>query len=238
MMARRRASLPLSDPSLSIRASLQAAVLLAALMATGCTHGDPRFPQEPRMSQVAGTALPETRLTLPDGQDVDLRIEEWVFFREQNAIQVGYRLHNAGTGSIAVFDRGTYEAHAGAAYSPGAVADPIVVITGEDMELRHAVSAPDASDGPGRATPLALELKAGAEVNGFFVLARLGDVSPRRVRWCVSILPFEKQAFRTPHESPSGTIWVLETAAQADAVMRQMPLCTPWYDVATATFER
>jgi hypothetical protein len=189
------------------------------------------------MSQAAATDLPKTRLTLPDGQGVVLQIEEWVFFREQNAIQVGYRLHNAGSGSIAVFDRGTYEAHAGAAYTPGPVADPAVVVIGTDMELRHAVSPPGMGDSV-LATPLALELAAGAEAKGFFVLAKLGDVAPLRVRWCVSVLLFEKQAFRTPHESPSGTIWVLQTAARADAVVRQMPICTPWYDVATATFER
>jgi hypothetical protein len=189
------------------------------------------------MSQAAGTALPETRLTLPDGQDVDLRIEEWVFFREQNAIQVGYSLRNAGSGSIAVFDRGTYEAHVGAAYTPGPVADPAVVVTGTDMELRHVV-LPIGTDVRMLATPLALELETGAEAKGFFVLAKLGDVAPRRLRWCVSVLPFQKQQFRMPHTSPFGTIWVLEASARADAVARQTPVCTPWYDVLTATFER
>lgn len=220
-----------------IRIPLQAAVLLTTLMAAGCTHGDPRPPQEPRMSQVADTALPQTRLTLPSGPEVDLRIDEWVFFREQNAIQVGYRLRNAGSGSIAVFDRGTYEAHAGATYTPGPVADPAVVVAGTDMELRHTVSPPGTGDSV-PATPLALELQAGAEAKGFFVLAKLGDVAPRRVRWCVSVLPFQKQQFRTPQTSSFGTIWVLETSARVDAVKRQTPVCTPWYDVATATFER
>lgn len=189
------------------------------------------------MFQSAGTVLPETRLTLPDGQDVVLRIEEWVFFREQNAIQVGYRLRNAGSGSIAVFDRGTYEAHAGAAYTPGPVADPVVVVTGTDMELRHAVSPPGTGESV-PATPLALELAAGAEAKGFFVLAKLGHVAPRRVRWCVSVLPFQKREFRMPQASPFGTIWVLEASARADAVARQTSVCTPWYEVSTATFER
>lgn len=189
------------------------------------------------MFQSAVTVLPETRLTLPDGQDVVLRIEEWVFFREQNAIQVGYHLRNAGSGSIVVFDRGTYEAHAGAAYTPGPVADPAVVVTGTDMELRHAVS-PLATGDSVSATPLALELVAGAETKGFFVLANLGDITPRRVRWCVSVLPFQKREFRMPQASPFGTIWAVEASARANVFARQTPVCTPWYEVATATFER
>lgn len=211
-------------------APLQAGVLLTALLAAGCTQGGTRPSQEPHMSHTAA-GLPETRLTLPGGEAIAVRIGEWVFFPEQNAIQVGYRLRNTGQGSIAVFDRGTYEGHAGAAYAPGPVADPDVVFDGDDLELRHVLAHSPA-------TPLALQLEAGASVDGFFVLPTLGPTSPRRVRWCVDVLAFDQAAFRSPHASTFGTIWVLEASARADAMTRRTPVCTPWYSVATATFAR
>lgn len=214
--------------------SLRSALPLAVLLAAGCTHGDTLPPQEPNMHPETTTTLAEVHLELQDGQNVRLRVEEWVYFPQQNAIQVGYRLHNGSRDrSIAVFDRGTYEQHAGAVYAPGSVSAPIVKVAGTDIEMIHAALPPATGTGSMPSTSLAIEVKGEEELKGFFVVPRLGNVSLQRLRWCVGVMSFDKSLFRTPYESEFGTIWV----AKIDLQPQQKMLCTPWYDVALAKFE-
>jgi hypothetical protein len=182
------------------------------------------------MQPEARPALIATSLALGGDQTAHLMVDEWRYHPDQNFISVKYRVQNESRReSLAVFEREVYIPHPSYVYSPGKIGAPIVKANGTDVDIIHAAFAGDI---PASGTPLAIEVMSGAHIDGHFFLP-LGEAKPKRLRWCVGVMPFDKRYFDRPHGSGNGRIWF----AKAEVKPLQQMLCTPWYDVTQARFE-
>ncbi len=82
-------------------------------------------------------------------------------------------------------------------------------------------------------TPLASRVEPGATSQGEFEFSLLTDVPVERVRWCLGVVPFANDFKALKPEPNKPEVW-LGSLSHAE---RQQMLCTPWFDLATASFE-
>ncbi|QCO66920.1 hypothetical protein E5843_02355 [Luteimonas yindakuii] len=149
-------------------------------------------------------------------------------------VAVRYRVDNTSDVAVAVFDRGNRHAVLTGRQRSGAVGEPTFVEDAPgDVTLRHiALPLPDpAPTLP--PTPLAVQLQPGASLEGEFAYAPPTQDAPRRVRWCLGVMPFDATLFDSPEEGEGVTVW----QASFDAASQQQQLCTAWFDVSTRRFE-
>lgn len=146
---------------------------------------------------------------------------------------VRYVLRHAGRGSLIVFDRGTAHDVGDDGRELGAVGVPAQEVSGDDITLVHAaVPLPDPSPTL-PPTPLGIELAPGAALAARFQVMLPGPALPKRLRWCVGVMPIDESLLDSPQQTKEGRIWMASFASAE----RQQRLCTPWYDVAAARFE-
>jgi len=148
-------------------------------------------------------------------------------------LAVRYRVNNTGSAAIAVFDRGDRQAVMAKHLKTGDVPAPQFEQGGADLELRHAARALPSPSPTVPPTPLAARVAPGAIVEGAFPFDLTLAPGTRRVRWCLGVGPFDEAAFSEPQQFDEKEVW----RASFAVVEGQQMLCTPWYTVATRTFE-
>lgn len=184
----------------------------------------------------AAPAAPDAaqgKTTIDGNNGVKLEVE-LRYRAPSRAVEVSYRLHNpAAAPPLAVFDRGDLHTVQIGRQTLGAIGQPGFVSEGSDVEILHAaLPLPDpAPTSP--PTPLAIRVAPGTTLSGRFESEVWSDSVPKRLRWCVGVMPFDDRFFDTPARSADGKVWSAPFAA-ADA---QQMLCTPWFDVARGSFE-
>ncbi|MGO1070035.1 hypothetical protein [Lysobacter sp. CA199] len=199
-------------------------VLLAALAVISPSS----FAAEPAMS----ASTPAGAKTQVQGQTAALEAA-FAYNPAKRVLQVDYTLRNTGTRALAVFDRGNRHEVSIGRQKLGAIASPAWKATGDDLELSH-IAAPLPDPGPiSPPSPLALEIKAGGELRGAFRFSVIGSIAPKRLRWCLGVMPLEPAYFDSPSQTDAGQIWRASFAAAGE----QDKLCTAWFDIARNAFE-
>lgn len=216
-----------------IASSRAALAVAAALFALGCAQAKPLHSPEPNMSSPVPVPAADLARTTVRGQAATIEIEMG-YDAGRRAVEVRYRLRNNDkTKALAVFDRGNRHDVSIGRQSLGAIAAPTWKGMGEEVELFH-IAAPLPNPRPvSPPSPLALELAAGAETTGAFKFGLVGVVAPKRLRWCLGVLPWQASYFDSPAATDAGQIW----RASFAAANVQEKLCTPWYDVAKGAFD-
>jgi len=173
----------------------------------------------------------ELARTTVRGQAATVEVEMG-FDAATGSVDVRYRLrNNAPAKALAVFDRGNRHEVSIGRQTLGAIAAPTWKGMGDEVELFH-VAAPLPNPRPiSPPSPLALEVAAGGELRGAFKFALLSG-APKRLRWCLGVLPWQASYFDSPSATDAGKIWRASFAVANE----QETLCTPWYDVAKAAF--
>ena len=209
-------------------------MLLSVVLAAGCTQAKTlHSPESPMPSQTVVTHAPSTQGST-QAQDNQELFAEFDYAPASRIIEVRYRLRNASPSSaLAVFDRGDLHAIDIGRQKFGEVGVPKMIENGEDIELVHAVAPLPSPSPTAPPTPIAIQVEPGAELAGHFRFALKGITIPKRLRWCVGVMPFDAAYMDSPTPSADGQIW----RASFAVVDQQRMLCTPWYDVATAAFE-
>ena len=206
---------------------LIAAALLAALPLVACAQAP--------VTPSTGTASMSDTIQMAPVADGPVRLAAGFAYEPRSGtVRVRYRVENTGPQAVAVFDRGHRHAVLSGRQPPGAVGEPTFVEERPgEVTLRHiALPLPDpAPTSP--PSPMAARLEPGANLDGEFAYAPPTDAEPRRVRWCLGVAPVDAALFDMPEESGGVSVW----RASFDVVDSQQQLCTPWYDVATGTFE-
>ncbi|UZW59864.1 hypothetical protein [Lysobacter enzymogenes] len=165
------------------------------------------------------------------GQGATLHAE-FAYDPAQRGLRVSYRLRNTGDAPLAVFDRGDRHQAGIGRQTLGAVASPALVERDGDVEFVHAaqpLSVPAPTSPP---TPLAMKLAPGATLSGRFEIQLWSKAEPKRLRWCLGVMPFEASLFHAPAKTADGEVW----SASFSAADTQQMLCTPWFDVAKGAF--
>lgn len=147
---------------------------------------------------------------------------------------VRYVLRNDGQAALIVFDRGTVHDAGIGRQTLGGVGVPIQESAGEDLTLVHAAMPLPQPAPTSPPTPLGIELAPGASLAARFQVMLSGTALPKRLRWCVGVMPFDEKLLSSPVQTKEGRVWTASFASE----QRQQRLCTPWYDVAGARFER
>lgn len=204
--------------------------MLSFGFATACHHSlhpsDPETPPMDPQSEMVASA-DTASATAPS---LATLYADLYYDTATGTVRVRYRVRNASsTRGLAVFDRGVYGDWSGVAYAPGPVGTATLQLDGADAVLLHAPSAPGSPDDL-RATPLAIEVAPGGELESMYLhrIDRNADI--QRLRWCVAVAPLEPDHFRNPKRSSNGTIWM----ASAKAVHAQTRLCSGWYTIERA----
>ena len=188
-------------------------------------------PAQTASTQTASGLAADLARTTVRGRAATVEVEMG-FDAATGTVDVRYRLHNNDkTKALAVFDRGNSHEVSIGRQTLGAIAAPTWKGMGEEVELFH-VAAPLPNPAPiSPPSPLALEVAAGGELRGAFKFALLSG-APKRLRWCLGVLPWQASYFDSPSASDAGKIWRASFAVANE----QETLCTPWYDVAKAAF--
>ena len=209
-------------------------MLLSVVLAAGCTQAKTLHSPETLMaSQIVATDTPETNGST-NTQDNPVLLAEFDYAPASRIIEVRYRLRNASQSSaLAVFDRGDLHAIDIGRQKFGEVGVPKMIENGEDIELVHAVAPLPSPSPTAPPTPIAIQVEPGAELTGHFKFALKGITIPKRLRWCLGVMPFDAAFMDSPTASADGQIW----RASFAVVDHQRMVCTQWYDVATAAFE-
>ncbi|SDZ14144.1 hypothetical protein SAMN04487939_11811 [Lysobacter sp. yr284] len=225
----------------AVRLASAALTVVAALSASGCTQARPPSSAEPKMKPAAPPTAPaasarqaagaETTIQGPNGVRIEVRFD---YRASSRLARIDYRLHNpAAAPPLAVFDRGDLHQVRIGRQKLGAIGQPGFVEQNGDVEILHAaMPLPDpAPTSP--PTPLAAKVAPGATLAGAFQTQIWSEAEPKRLRWCVGVMPFEASFFDAPAKTADGEVWSAPFSA-ADA---QQMLCTPWFDVAKGAFE-
>ncbi|MCC7248994.1 MAG: hypothetical protein IT473_10260 [Lysobacter sp.] len=181
-------------------------------------------------SAPAEHALPEARIRGAFGTDLLVAIDATT---DRLVVDVRYVLRNDGTAALAVFDRGNVHDIGIGRQALGGIGIPRQEPTGDDLTLVHAAMALPEPSPTSPPTPLAIELAPGATLAARFQTMVQADRMPKRLRWCVGVLPTSDVPLNSPQDTKDGRIWVASFAAAE----RQHRVCTPWYDVARGAFE-
>jgi hypothetical protein len=132
-----------------------------------------------------------------------------------------------------VFDRGNAHLVLTKRLKPGAVAAPLFKQDGGDLTLSHVAMPLPTPTPTVPPTPLAAKVEAGAGLDGAFDFQLSLADGPKRVRWCLGIAPFTEGEF-TASKAGESPVW----SASFAVIESQRRLCTPWYDLTDAAFER
>ncbi|KWS04573.1 hypothetical protein AZ78_2123 [Lysobacter capsici AZ78] len=174
-----------------------------------------------------------TKITVAGKNGVKLDVE-FRYQAQARSVEVNYQLHNPDAAPpLAVFDRGDLHTVQIGRQKLGAIGQPGFVTEGADVEMLHAaLPLPDpAPTSP--PTPLAIKVAPGSTLSGRFESEIWSTTVPKRLRWCVGVMPFDEKFFDAPARSADGQVW---SAPFAAAEAQQM-LCTPWFDIAKGGFE-
>lgn len=158
---------------------------------------------------------------------------EVAFDPDGEALAVRYRISNTGQAPIAVFDRGDRHAVLTRRLVAGEVPAPHFENTDEGLVLSH-VARPLPDPSPTLPpVPLASRLAPGEAHDGAFSFdLSLADAGGR-VRWCLGVAPFDAPGFQASESAGDVPVWTAPFEMAAD----QERLCTPWFDMATGSFE-
>jgi hypothetical protein len=220
---------------MTARASLQTLLPTCALLMfvganASCAPMQTSLSTEKTMSSEAATARTET--TVQGELDTELHAS-FEYAPASRIIEVRYRLRNAGSKPLAVFDRGDQHAIGIGRQKAGEVGIPRQVEAGEDVSLIHAAAPLPEMEPTSPPTPVAIEVAPGAELSGQFQFALKGVIAPKRLRWCVGVMHIGDAYMDSPQPMKDGTVW----RASFAVVDQQKTICTPWYDVAAGRFE-
>lgn len=213
------------------RQALRWAALAAALAASaGCVHAGAGYdqPNEPMET----SAMPQAPSATIEGEGV--RLEATLQAPAGGPVQVRYRVHNAGGEDLAVFDRGNRHAVLTGRRQTGEVGEPMFREDGEGGLVLSHIAMPLPDPPPTLPpVPLAARLAPGAVLEGEFAFSPLTATPPRRVRWCLGVGEFSEEAYFGQEQAGGVEVW----RAPFDAAANQQLICTPWFDVASGTFE-
>jgi len=208
------------------------AIFLSVVVLSACVGNKSSLPSESSMSLPSATvdSLPEASVQGP----FDTQLLVAFDVRPGRLVaDVRYVLRNAGRESLIVFDRGTVHDVSTEAMALGGVGVPTQEISGEDVTLVHAAMPLPEPSPTSPPTPLGIELAPGAALAARFQVMLQGPSLPKRLRWCVGMMPIDESLLSSPQQTKDGRIWM----ASFSSAERQERLCTPWYDVAGARFE-
>ena len=163
----------------------------------------------------------------------DARLEVRFDYAGSRPLKVSYRLHNDGKAPLMVFDRGNRHAVLTKKLVQGEIAAPTFSDEDGDVTLSHRVlplTKPTPFIPP---TPLAARVEPGAVLAGEFEFSVPTAQAPRRLRWCLGVIPFAGDFKAIKGEAPAKEVWL----GSLNDAERQQLICTPWYDVAKAAFD-
>lgn len=210
-----------------------AGVLLPAALAAGaaaCAHERPAAQGHHTESMEVDTMSGSASTTIEgDGVRVEAAFETVA----GGGLRVRYRVRNTGDADIAVFDRGNRHAVLTRRQRTGEVGEPGFRDEGDgDVSALH-VALPLPQPSPTvPPVPLAAKLPAGAGLEGEFEFAPLLADTPRRVRWCLGVAPFDEAHFGDPETVDGVEVW----QGSFDLAGRQQTLCTGWFEIAAGAF--
>ena len=186
----------------------------------------------------AAPAARENAMSVPDRHTArvaegDATLEARFDYVEGAPLKVAYRLRNGGKAPLMVFDRGNRHAVLTQKLVQGDVAAPTFSQQDGDLTLSHRALPPAKPHPLIPPTPLASRVEPDAGLEGEFEFAMDTDVPVDRVRWCLGVVPFadDFKALKPEPEKPE--VW-LGSLSHADS---QRTLCTPWFDLASSSFE-
>lgn len=165
--------------------------------------------------------------------DAGAALEARFEYAEGAPLKVSYRLRNESKAPLMVFDRGNRHAVLTQKLVQGDVAAPTFTQEDGDLTLSHRALPPAKPHPLIPPTPLASRVDPGATLEGEFEFAMDTDVPVDRVRWCLGVVPFADDFKALKPEPNKPEVW-LGSLSHADS---QRSLCTPWFDLATASFE-
>ncbi len=175
-------------------------------------------------------SLPESRIDGP--LDTELLVA-FDLPPGQLVVDVRYVVRNTGRSPLIVFDRGTAHDVGIGRQVLGGIGVPRQEVSGEDVTLLHAAMPLPQPSPTSPPTPLGIELAPGATLAGRFQVMLRGPSLPKRLRWCVGVMPMDDSLLNSPQETKDGRMWMASFASAE----RQQKLCTTWYDVAGGRFE-
>jgi hypothetical protein len=207
-----------------------ASLSLGAL--TACTEVKSSHSMESRMpSETANASAASDIVRGPLGTELSAQFD---YAAASRIVTVRYTLRNGGDAPLAVFDRGDANSLAADLHALGEVGLPSMSAEGDDITLEHVVKPlPQDIDITSPPTPVALEVPPGASIDGRFEFILEGTVVPKRLRWCVGVMRIGDAYMESPLETKAGKLW----SASFGVVEKQQRVCTPWYNVASASFE-
>lgn len=206
--------------------------MVTALLATtmACAHNGVAAHDQATESRET-TAMSDASNAMIEGDGV--RIEAAFEAGGSGPLRVRYRVHNTGSADIAVFDRGNRHAVLTRRQRTGEVGEPGFREEGDgDVTVSHValpLSQPSPTVPP---VPLAAKLGAGQSLEGEFTFSPLVGEPPRRLRWCLGVVPFDEEHFSTPEQAEGVEVW----QASFELADRQQTLCTPWFEIAAGAF--
>jgi len=160
---------------------------------------------------------------------------EAVFVREGEGIRVDYRIRNTGTRALLVFDRGDRHAVLTRRQTSGDVGVPMLQEqVGARATLSHLARALPAPAPTVPPTPLARRVAVGDSVDATFGFSNWLAGTPVQVRWCIGIAAADDARLFLPDASGAVEVWQADFGYADD----QQTLCTPWFDMVSATFGR
>ncbi len=194
-------------------------------IATGCVQARQPHLTETKMSASTST---DSRTTAHDAE----LVAHLDYDASARVVVIRYNISNTHSKSaLAVFDRADSFAVSQGQQALGDVAVPHQTADGSDITLWHAVQ-PTSFETESVPSPAAMRLAPGASLTGEFTFGLLGAVSPKRLRWCVGVMPFDEKLFGSPATIEAGEVWVASSAV----IEFQQTLCTRWYDVDSRAF--
>ncbi len=189
------------------------------------------MPAMTAITENAGMPADASNATMVAGGDA--RLEVRFDYAASGPLKVSYRLRNEGKAPLMVFDRGNRHAVLTKKLVQGEIAAPTFTEENGDVTLSHRalpLPKPTPFIPP---TPLATRIEPGAELAGEFEFAIPVAQAPKRLRWCLGVIPFAGDFKALKAEPNLPEVWL----GSLNDAERQQLLCTPWYDVAKAAFE-
>ncbi len=158
-----------------------------------------------------------------------------VFAREGDGVRVDYRIRNTGAVPLVVFDRGDRHAVLTRRQASGDVGVPMLrEEAGMRATLSHIARALPKPAPTLPPTPLARRVASDASVDATFSFANWLAGAPAQVQWCVGIGVTEDARLFASDDSGDVEVWQADFGYADD----QQVLCTPWFDMASGTFEK
>jgi hypothetical protein len=204
--------------------------VLSAVMLFAHADAQPPSRKSAAMSPSKGGAGPACTVVEGDGAKMEAAFD---LDGAKQRLSVRYRIANTGDAALAVFDRGNAHAVLTKRQAAGAVGAPVMKQDVGDVTLSH-IAMPLPTPAPTvPPTPLAAKLDAGASLDGAFEFNLSLADGPKRVRWCLGVVPFTENEFAASKHGGEVQVW----SASFAVIESQRTLCTPWYDLAERAFE-